>query len=146
VVLRLAVNTYLSTTCVCCVRTQGVTLQVAMNVSGLTCSTTKVRTDMGLQKYRASRVDYVDPNGTQVWVCDWMGGPTVSKLEQCPTPFGPRTVYVTGEPETFFTLPAACKFKGRGVRGYLTCEDGSWRFNLPVNSYWYPHVKQAWEE
>jgi len=31
-----------------------------------------------------------------------------------------RTVYATGHPDTFFSIPAVCKVAGCRVRGYLT--------------------------
>jgi len=30
------------------------------------------------------------------------------------------TVYTTGEPDTFFSIPAYCSLKGKRVKGYLT--------------------------
>lgn len=96
---------------------------------------------MGLQKFRCN--DFEDVNGVKVWFARWMGGDTVSKLEGCPTPFGPRTVYATNHPDTFFTIPAACRYKGKDVRGYLTCKDGHWEFNAYARNYWFPHVTEA---
>ena len=97
---------------------------------------------MGLQKYRADEVYETDRNGTRMWVTRWMGGPSYSKLENCPTPFGRRTVYITGEADTWFSLPAACTFKGKTVRGYVTRTDEAWEFRAYVDCYWFPHVKQ----
>jgi hypothetical protein len=54
-------------------------------------------------------------------------------VRNCPTPFGPRTVYVAGEPDTFFSQPAVCEFRKRRIVGYLTCEDGEWIFNAYRN-------------
>jgi hypothetical protein len=34
-----------------------------------------------------------------------------------------RTVYVTGEPDTYFSIPAVCSVAGCRVRGYLTGDD-----------------------
>jgi hypothetical protein len=31
-----------------------------------------------------------------------------------------RTVYVTGEPDTYFSIPAVCKIQGCRVKGYVT--------------------------
>lgn len=82
---------------------------------------------MGLQKYRADMADPPDPNGAVAWWTKWMGGPTLALIRQCPTPYGPRTVYVRGEPDT--SIPAACRVGKRTVRGYLTCEDRAWKFH-----------------
>ena len=86
---------------------------------------------MGLQKYRADSTGQTCKNGATPWYANWMGGPSLSLVRNCPTPMGPRTVYISGEPDTFFTIPAACSYKGKAVRGYLTCEDGEWKFNVP---------------
>lgn len=32
------------------------------------------------------------------------------------------TVYATGEPDTFFSIPAVCRLMGKRVKGYLTIE------------------------
>ena len=34
-----------------------------------------------------------------------------------------RTVYVTGEPDTWFSTPAACRIQGCYVKGYVTGDD-----------------------
>lgn len=78
---------------------------------------------MGLQKYRAQRSEGPDTNGAIRWYADWMGGPTLSLIRNCPTPFGPRTVYIRDEPDTFFSIPAACRFRGVTMTGYVTWED-----------------------
>lgn len=87
---------------------------------------------MGLQKYRADVLDETDANGAQLWVARFWH--LYSKVVNCPTPFGPRTVYVQGPADTFFSIPAACVVKRETVRGFLTREDGCWRFN--------PYTKQ----
>lgn len=75
---------------------------------------------MGLQKYRADYTKDAYPNGAIPHYCNWVGGPTLAKLERCPTGQGLRMVYITGEADTFFSLPAACKVKGKTVRGFVT--------------------------
>lgn len=84
---------------------------------------------MGLYKYRANKADEPDANGAVAWRTDWIGGPTLALIRNCPTPFGPRTVYSQGEPDTFFTIPAACEYRGRAMKGFLTCKDGNWEFH-----------------
>jgi hypothetical protein len=83
---------------------------------------------MGLQKYRADRAEPAQPNGAIAWCTHWMGGPSLALVRNCPTPFGPRTVYVRGEADTFFSIPAACTFRGRTIQGYLTTDDTGWTF------------------
>lgn len=88
---------------------------------------------MGIQKYRADRKEEPDAQGVTCWYCDWLGGPTLAKLENCPTDediLGRRMVWPTGEPDTFFSIPAACQYKGRRITGFLTCEDRVWKFNM----------------
>lgn len=87
---------------------------------------------MGLQKYRADIKGEPDANGATPWYAKWVGGPSLAKIEACPIDGGlipPRTVYVRGEPDTFFSQPAACRYRNRTVRGWLGCEDGKWLFH-----------------
>jgi hypothetical protein len=93
---------------------------------------------MGLQRYRADRAGAKQKNGGTPWFTDWMGGPTLALVRDCPIdnlPLElnsvfqkPRTVYITGEPDTFFSIPAACKYrivKGKTLimRGYITTDE-----------------------
>lgn len=83
---------------------------------------------MSLQIYRADRNDY-QPDGANVWRSVWMGGEPISKVSNCRLEnlAGEmrRTVYVTGEPDTYFSIPAVCILGGKRVRGYLTSDDGN---------------------
>lgn len=87
---------------------------------------------MGLQKHRADRKGETCENGAEPWYAEWMGGPTLALVRQCPTPWGPRTVYVRNEADTFFSIPAACEVRLKGKRhritGYLTCENSNYEF------------------
>lgn len=73
-----------------------------------------------MQKYRAD-VSEAQADGAIVWSARWMGGPTVSKVDNCRlenlSGNMRRTVYVTGEPDTWFSIPAACKIAGCRVKG-----------------------------
>jgi hypothetical protein len=95
---------------------------------------------MGLQKYRADEAGTPYPSGAIPWYTSWMGGPSLALIRECPTPFGPRTVYVRGEADTFFSLPSACRWKGRDVRGFLSLTDGEVTFTPYSNSWVYPRV------
>ena len=87
---------------------------------------------MGLQKYRADKAGPKQKNGGTPWYCNWMGGPTLSIIRHCRITnlvcgtgkalISPRTVYVRGEPDTYFTIPAACKYKGKTIYGYITVD------------------------
>jgi hypothetical protein len=93
---------------------------------------------MGLQKYRADESDAPDANGAVAHYARWMGGPTLAKIVNCPVARGvmpPRTVFITAEPDTYFSQPAACTYRGRTVRGFVTHIDGQWRFNPDRDSF-----------
>jgi len=85
-----------------------------------------------MQRYRADISDAPDANGAVAHYARWMGGPTLAKVTACPvarTLMPPRTVYVTGEADTFYSLPAACSWRGRTVKGWLGSDDGAWLFH-----------------
>jgi hypothetical protein len=81
---------------------------------------------MSMQKYRADK-SKVQQDGAKLWFADWIGGPTLSKIENCryENMHGDMrgTVYITGEPDTFFSQPAVTSIKGCRVRGYVTSDD-----------------------
>lgn len=81
---------------------------------------------MGLQKYRADYPGDKQSNGGTPYYTKWMGGPTLALVRDCKienADLPPRTVYVRGEADTFFSIPAACRHKGKTVTGYLTSDD-----------------------
>ena len=75
------------------------------------------------QKYRADSFE-TQSDGAIVWFADWMGGATLSKIENCRLENLEgdmrRTVVITGEPDTWFSTPAECSIAGVKVRGYIT--------------------------
>jgi len=76
---------------------------------------------MGLQKYRFDQVDGPEPNGSIALRTVWMGGPSLAGVRNCPSDDyeGVRTVYITGEPDTYYSTPAAVSIKGKTVRGWV---------------------------
>lgn len=80
---------------------------------------------MGMQKYRADE-SIAQADGATQWLARWMGGPTLSKIENCRlvTLQGDmrRTVYITGDAGTWFSIPACCKIAGTRVTGYVTSD------------------------
>lgn len=66
-----------------------------------------------MQKYRADE-STPQADGAVLWHARWIGGPTLAKVNNCrleklhgePR----RTVYITGEPDTAFSIPAVCKY------------------------------------
>lgn len=84
---------------------------------------------MGMQKFRADECRERSANGAREWVANWMGGPTLSKVEDCPCEDGKaRTVYITGQPCTWFSVPAATRVRGQYVSGFVTYDDAGPKF------------------
>jgi hypothetical protein len=83
-------------------------------------------------KYRAD-VSEVQADGATVWRTEWLGGPSLARVDDCRlvTLSGDMRakVYVTGEADTVFSIPALCRIKGARVTGYLTNEDGNLVFH-----------------
>lgn len=95
------------------------------------------------RKYRPDDVGYAYPNRSVPVYTRWMGGPSLAEVRNCPTPMGPRTVYVTREPDTFFSIPAACTFKRRTVHGHLTVVDSEgFEFRADKTSWLWPRVME----
>ena len=85
-----------------------------------------------MQKYRAD-TSKTQNDGAKLWFAQWMGGPTLAKINNCRLESLQgdmrRTVYITGEPDTWFSLPAICKIGGCRVKGYVTGDnDGNMIF------------------
>lgn len=78
------------------------------------------------QKYLAE-CSAVQDDGAIVWRARWTGGFPIAKVENCrlESLSGDMraTVTATGDPDTFFSIPAVCRFMGVRVRGYLTGDD-----------------------
>ena len=83
-----------------------------------------------MQKYRADTSE-LQPDGSIQWFAQWMGGPTLAKIEHCRLNLAGdmrRTVYITGEADTFFSIPAVCSLYGCRVKGYVTTDDDGLHF------------------
>jgi hypothetical protein len=67
-----------------------------------------------------------------------MGGQTLAKIEGCRLENLQgdmrRTVTITGEHDTFFSVPAYCKIQGCRVNGYVTGDDAG---NLVFRQVYY---------
>jgi hypothetical protein len=76
-----------------------------------------------MQKYRAD-TSTKQPDGAILWHAQWMGGPSLAKINNCQLASLAgnmrRTVYITGEHDTYFSQPAICKIQGCRVKGYVT--------------------------
>lgn len=85
---------------------------------------------MALQKYRADKSEKQSDDSV-AWYAQWFGGPSLAKIENCRIHESElrRMVYITGEPDSFFSQPAACKVKGKTVRGYVTSDESGYIFH-----------------
>ena len=90
-----------------------------------------------MQKYRADASETQADNAI-VWRANWIGGPSLAKIENCRLEnlAGDmrRTVYITGEADTYFSIPAICKLAGARVKGYVTGDDNG---NLVFRQVYY---------
>lgn len=79
-----------------------------------------------MQKYRADTSE-TQTDGAIAWLTQWMGGSSLSKIVNCRLEnlVGDmrRTVYATGEPDTWFSVPAATRIMGCRVNGYITADN-----------------------
>ena len=84
---------------------------------------------MATQKYRAD-TSRPQPDGAILWFTRWLGGPSLAKIQNCRIDGTEKrlTVYMTGEPDTYFSQPAATRCKGRHVAGYVTVDDNGLHF------------------
>jgi hypothetical protein len=78
------------------------------------------------------RVDAEEENehGQTIGRTHWIGGPSLARVKGAVCDDGQRrTAYVTGEPDTFFSIPARVNVGKRSVSGWLGCEDNLYRFH-----------------
>ena len=76
-------------------------------------------------------------HGQEIGYADWMGGPTISNVRNTRV-IGKsgrdtglrRAARVTGEPLSWFSLPAVITYKGKRVKGCLSSNDGVWEFKV----------------
>ena len=82
------------------------------------------------QRYRADTSEK-QPDGSIHWYAQWMGGPTLSKINNCRIHGVDYrlTVYVSAEPDTFFSIPANTRRKGKYIKGFLTTDDDGYIFH-----------------
>ena len=88
-----------------------------------------------MQKYRS---DYGEPHadGSTHWFANWMDGPTLARINKCRIYGSSRrlAVYITGEPDTFFSIPAVTRCRSKRVPGYITSDDEGLIFH-PMDSH-----------
>lgn len=87
---------------------------------------------MGLAKYRSDK-SKPQADGAILWFANWIGGPSLSKIENCQWESldgQPRvTVHIQSEPDTYFSQPAKCYYQGKIVKGYVTGNETGLVFN-----------------
>lgn len=76
------------------------------------------------QRYRADSSRVMD-NGAIAWYSEWMGGPSLARVNKCPVIVNDvevcrAAVYTSGEPDTWFSTPANTRIHGKYTKGYLT--------------------------
>lgn len=76
-----------------------------------------------MQVYRAD-VSFPNPDGSILWCAKTIFGTHLAKIENCRLDSLEgnmrRTVYITGEANTYFSVPAVCMIQGCRVKGYVT--------------------------
>lgn len=74
-------------------------------------------------RFRCDKAE-TQKDGAVCWYSEWMGGPTLAKIENCRLAnlVGDmrRTVTITGHADSYFSIPAECSVAGVRVRGYVT--------------------------
>jgi len=77
-----------------------------------------------MQKYRADTF-VKNEDGSISWFAQWMGGPSLARINNCRINGSEarRAVYITAEADSYFSIPAACKVRGKYVKGYVTSDD-----------------------
>ena len=87
---------------------------------------------MASLKFRVD-AEEVNEHGQTLGYAHWLGGPTLARVKGAVCDDGMRrTAYITGEADTWFSLPARVNVGKRSVKGWLGCDDGLWRFHGEV--------------
>ena len=86
-----------------------------------------------MQRFIA-REPFTFPNGAIGWR---PGGPfdclgPYAKVQHCPIHWTDlrRTCYATGYADTYFSVPACTRYRGRYIKGYFTLDDGAVMFRV----------------
>lgn len=87
---------------------------------------------MGIQKRRFDKTGEPDANGAIPLYSVVLGSESLAGVRNCPCDgdYGARVAYATGEPDTFFSIPAVIGVRGRSITGWIGCENGLWHFHL----------------
>jgi hypothetical protein len=77
------------------------------------------------------RVDFEETTefGQTLGFAKWCGGPTLSRVKEAICKDGKKRIaYVTGDPLTYFSLPARVNVGKKSIRGSLYLDDGVYHF------------------
>ena len=79
------------------------------------------------------RNDYEEENEYGQLVCytKWIGGPSIAGIKNCNSKvenLRGRTAFIIDSPDTFFSQPARVNYKGKSVKGFITCDEGEFYF------------------
>ena len=81
-----------------------------------------------MNRYRCD-VAQTNEHGQTAYYARWLGGHTLAKVRNAVCPDGTRRMaYATGEPDSYFSIPARIRVRGTIARGFLSLEDGRWLF------------------
>lgn len=85
--------------------------------------------------YRLDREGTAHENGGIPVYTDWMGGPSLAAVRNCPVADTDlrRSARITGEPDTWFSQPAFVSVKGKRVVGYITGNHAGYEFHAMDN-------------
>jgi hypothetical protein len=83
---------------------------------------------MASLKFRVDREE-VNEHGQIIGFTDWMGGPSLARIKNAVCEDGSlRTAFLTDHPDSFFSIPARVNVGKRSVAGFVTQEDGLFKF------------------
>jgi hypothetical protein len=81
------------------------------------------------QRFRFDIVGETQANGSIPVYTKWLYGPTLAGVRKCPCPDGiARTVFCQSGPDTFFSIPAALRIKGKYTKGFITHNENGYEF------------------
>lgn len=85
------------------------------------------------------RIDRYETNESdpeqQIGYTDWIGGPTLANVKGAILAGTTirRAARITGQPDTWFSIPAVISLNGEKVKGWLGQDDGVYVFHPYVN-------------
>lgn len=82
-----------------------------------------------MAKYRYKDKQEVNQHGQVLGYALWMGGPSLTYVGDIACEDGSKANWFkTNEADTFFSVPGYINRGGKRVKGYMTCNDGLYKF------------------